>query len=72
MRVTRALAIATLVGFAATSPMGCNQSTDVPLAPAPAVQDVPRVPISKDAKDVKKGGGPSSSGNMNRNPGADT
>ena len=72
MRIKRALALVTLVGFAASLPMGCNQSTDVPLAPAPAVKIEPSVPISKDPKAVKKGGGPSSSGNMNRNPGGDT
>src|SRR5262245_29059368 len=54
-----------IVAFAATLSTGCNQSTQVPLAPAPRVEETPPKELPKD----RKGGG---SGNMKRNPGGNT
>lgn len=47
--------------------VGC-ESSDVPVAEAPAPKPVESKPLPKE---VTKGGGTSSSGNMGRNPGAD-
>jgi len=66
MRMKPMLAVATLCGFAATLATGCGPS-EVPMVTAPAYQAPPAQPLPKD---VKKGGGPSSSGNMKMNPGA--
>lgn len=64
----RLIGLATLAGFAATLSIGCD-STEVKLQPAPPVAAPPPQPVPKD---VKKGGGPGSSGNMQTNPGAST
>jgi hypothetical protein len=55
-----------LAGFLATLSVGC--STDVPITPAPEPTPVPTKELPKEAK---KGGGPASSGNFKRDPGAD-
>lgn len=55
------------LGFAAVLSLGCSGGTSVPLAEAPPVTETPPQPVPTD---VKQGGGSSSSGNMNRNPGA--
>jgi hypothetical protein len=59
---------ATLAAFVAAWSMGCGQGTEVKLAEAPPP---PPVKIEPLPKDMKKGGGTSSSGNLHRNPGAD-
>jgi len=69
MRFRNLVAFSTLSAIVAGSAIGCNQGTEVGLAPAPAIKPAPSEPLPKDAK---KGGGASSSGNMNRNPGAST
>jgi hypothetical protein len=48
---------------------GCGEGTDVKLAPVPQLRPADSTPLPKDAK---KGGGPSSSGNSGKNPGANT
>jgi hypothetical protein len=65
MRLKRALSAATLAGFAATLSIGCVESTEVKLAPAPPVKESPRQELPKD----RKGGG---SGNMTKNPGGNS
>jgi hypothetical protein len=69
MRLRTAVTFSTLAALLAGTAIGCNQGTDVSLAPAPAVKVPESTPLPKDPK---KGGGASSSGNMNRNPGAST
>jgi hypothetical protein len=69
MRIKTCLVAAALAGLAVASSIGCSESTNVPLTSAPAVQAPPPQPVPKD---IKKGGGSGSSGNMNRNPGADS
>jgi len=66
-QLQRMIRVATLAGFATTLSIGCGQGTDVKLAPAPAVQVPPPAPVPKE---VKRGGGPTSSGRMQTNPGA--
>jgi hypothetical protein len=68
MRLKNILSLSTLAAFIATLSIGCNQGTDVPLTKAPEVAPAPVTPLPKE---VKKGGGPASSGNLQRNPGAD-
>jgi hypothetical protein len=67
MRFKTVLVFSTLAAFVATLATGCNQGTDVKLADAPPVK-VESGPLPKE---VKKGGGATSSGNAKRNPGAD-
>jgi hypothetical protein len=67
-QLQRILGLATLTGFVATLSIGC-EGTDVKLQDAPPVKAPAPVPIPKD---VKKGGGAGSSGNMQTNPGAST
>jgi hypothetical protein len=69
MRFKTVLSCSALAAFLATSVVGCSQSDEVRLAPAPPLPAVKSSPLPKDAK---KGGGPASSGNMNRDPGAST
>jgi len=66
-QLQRVIRLATLAGFAATLSIGCDQGTDIPLQEAPAVQAPPPKPLPKE---VRRGGGPSSSGRMQVNPGA--
>lgn len=61
------LGVLVLLGLAATMSLGCGEGTEVPLAEAPAIESVPTQELPKD---FRQGGGPNSSGNMNRNPGA--
>jgi len=67
MRLRKVLSLSTVVAIVAGSAVGCNQGTDVSLAPAPQLRPAESTPLPKEAK---KGGGSSSSGNMQRNPGA--
>jgi len=69
MRLRNVVAFTTLAAIVAGTAIGCNQGTDVSLAPAPAIKPAESEPLPKDRK---KGGGASSSGNMQRNPGAST
>jgi len=66
VQLQRVIRLATLAGFAATLSIGCD-STDIPLQEAPVAQAPPPAPLPKE---VKKGGGPTSSGRMQVNPGA--
>jgi hypothetical protein len=68
MRLKTVVSVATLAGFLATVSIVSGCGTDVPVTPAPAPTPVPTKELPKEAK---KGGGPTSSGNMKRNPGAD-
>jgi hypothetical protein len=68
MRLKKLVTFSTLGMFALTLSLGCGESTDVKVQEAPAPTPVPSKPLPKE---VKKGGGPSSSGNLGRNPGAD-
>ncbi len=67
MRGRKVWVLPTLGAFVAAWAIGCD-SSHVELAPAPAPTPVPTKELPKDPK---KGGGPASSGNMKRNPGAD-
>jgi hypothetical protein len=69
MRLRNVVTFPTLAALLAGTVIGCNQGTDVSLAPAPAVKAPESTPLPKEKK---QGGGASSSGNMNRNPGAST
>jgi hypothetical protein len=69
MRLRNILSVFTLAGFVATLTVGCGEGTDVKLAPAPQIAPAPSTPLPKD---TKQGGGPASSGNSGKNPGADT
>lgn len=63
------IGLATLAAFTLTCAWGCDQGTDVQLAPAqPTKLEGPK-PLPKEPK---KGGGPGSSGNMGKNPGANS
>lgn len=69
MRPRKMMAFATLSAFLLAWTAGCSQSTDVSLAPATPTKPQESAPLPKD---VKKGGGPGSSGNMGKNPGGNT
>jgi hypothetical protein len=68
MRLKNVASFSVLGVFVVTLSLGCGEGTDVKVAEAPAVKPGPVVPVPKT---IKEGGGPSSSGNMKRNPGAD-
>jgi len=65
MRFKTVLSFSTLAAFGATLAIGCTQGTEVQLAPAPPIAQPKPEPLPKD---VKKGGGPGSSGNSKMNP----
>lgn len=69
MNVRICLIAPVVAGLLVSLASGCGESTDIKVAPAaPAsASEVKEVP-----KDPKKGGGKSSSGNMNRNPGGNS
>jgi len=67
MRFRGAVIHSVLCGFVMGLSLGCGESTEVQLAPAPAMKPAETQPLPKDAK---KGGGHGSSGNMKKNPGA--
>jgi hypothetical protein len=67
MRLKTVVSVSTLAAFVATWAMGCGQGTDIPLAKVPPESPGTPQPLPKD---LRKGGGPGSSGNMKRNPGA--
>jgi hypothetical protein len=67
MRLRNMIGLSTLGVFALTLALGC-ESSDVKVADAPAPKPVESKPLPKS---VTAGGGPSSSGNLGRNPGAD-
>ena len=72
MRVKSMVVGVTSLGVAAAmlvTGAGCGDSGNVPVIKAPPVDAGPSQPLPKDPK---KGGGASSSGNMDRNPGAST
>jgi len=58
---------AALAGFAVSAVAGCGDQGNTKIIDAPPVAPGETKPVPAD---VKKGGGKSSSGNMNRNPGA--
>jgi len=66
MSVKRVIVTATLLGCASALSLGCG-GTDVPVIKVEAAQSGPSKPLPKD---IKQGGGSSSSGNMKMNPGA--
>lgn len=68
MRFRKVIGSTILGAFVAGSMIGCTGGTDVEVAKAPATTPAPPQELPKDPK---KGGGTSSSGNMQRNPGAD-
>jgi hypothetical protein len=68
MQFKTVLSFATLAALVATLAIGCIQSDEVRLAPAPPVELKGGAPLPKE---VRKGGGTSSSGNLGRNPFAD-
>jgi hypothetical protein len=68
MRFKNVVSLSTLGAFIATLAIGCSEGSDVTLTKAPAPTPAPPQELPKE---VKKGGGTSSSGNMKRNPGAD-
>ena len=67
MRSRNSIVFSTLAIFIASLALGC-QGTEVPITPAPASTPAPSQELPKE---TKKGGGPSSSGNLKRNPGLD-
>jgi hypothetical protein len=69
MRVRHVVSGSVICGFLMGLSMGCGESTEVKLAPAPAVKPLESQPLPKDPK---KGGGPGSSGNSSKSPGAST
>jgi hypothetical protein len=69
MRFKTVLSYSTLAAFVATLGVGCFQSDEVRLAPAPPANLSPTEPLPKE---TKKGGGPASSGNMKGNPGGNS
>jgi hypothetical protein len=68
MQLKKVVSFSTLGVFVASLAIGCTGGSDVSVANAPAPTPAPPQPLPKE---VKKGGGTSSSGNMGRNPGAD-
>jgi hypothetical protein len=68
MRPKNFVSFTSLGAFVVTLGFGCGQGTDVQLAPAPVETPGPTKEVPKE---VKKGGGPGSSGNLKRNPGLD-
>jgi hypothetical protein len=69
MKVKNAVVLSAVIGFTAASVVGCGDSSNPKVIDAPKVEPGEAKPVPKD---MKKGGGPGSSGNMNRNPGAST
>jgi len=68
MRCRNLVSSATLAAFMATLSVGCSEGTDVKLA-TPNVKTVEVYP-AKAPTDRKKGGGPGTSRDSTRNPGA--
>ena len=64
MRLKDVVRFSTLGVFVVALTLGCDQ-TKVEVAPAPAQQSLPKQAVPKERT---KGGGPGSSGNINRNP----
>jgi hypothetical protein len=69
MHIKKLLGTATLLGFAVTLAIGCDQGTNIPLEKAPPVNPGPSQPVPKEKT---QGGGPGSSGHMTQSPGANT
>jgi hypothetical protein len=68
MRLRNILGLGTLFAFVISLSIGCGEGTDVKVTKAPEPTAAPAgVPLPKE---VKKGGGAASSGNMKRDPGA--
>jgi hypothetical protein len=70
MRNRKVPCLATLGAFVAALAIGCD-SSDVQGIKVEEKTPPPPEAAEPVPKDVKKGGGPASSGNMKRNPGAD-
>jgi hypothetical protein len=68
MRFRHFVSLSTLAAFALTLSIGCGEGTDVKLANAPVPEKAPPKELPKE---LTKGGGPGSSGNMNRDPSKD-
>jgi hypothetical protein len=68
MRLKQVMGVSVLGTCALTLALGCGDSTDVKVQDAPAPTPAPSKPLPKE---ITKGGGPSSSGNLGRDPGAD-
>jgi hypothetical protein len=68
MRLKHVVSFTTVAVFVMTLAMGCGPGTDVKLADAPATDPGEVKPLPKKPQ---QGGGPASSGNAQRNPGAD-
>jgi hypothetical protein len=68
MQLKNVASFLTLGAFVVSLSVGCNQGTDIPLARVPPATPSPTKPAPKE---VKKGGGPGSSGHMQVNPGAE-
>jgi len=64
MRLKDVVSFSTFGVFVITITVGCSQS-DVSVVKAPPSAPLPSAPLPKD---VKRGGGPGSSGNMKGNP----
>jgi hypothetical protein len=67
MKIKQVSLLITFVGLTALLTSGCTGGSDVSVKQTPTVVAPPPKPVPAD---VKKGGGKTSSGNMNRNPGA--
>jgi hypothetical protein len=67
MRVKSMVGCATLLGFALMVGVGCNSEPEIAKAPPTKGGEVKPLP-----KEIRKGCGPGSSGNMKTLPGADT
>ena len=67
MRMRNVVAFSTLAAIIAGFAVGCDQGTNVDLAKVPVLKAAPTTPLPKEAQ---KGGGPGSSGNSSRDPGA--
>jgi len=70
MRIRKIVSLSTLGAFLAALAIGC-QSSDVELPKVPEKTPPPPDQSAPLPKEVTKGGGPGSSGNMKRDPGAD-
>jgi hypothetical protein len=69
MQLKKVIGFSTIGAFAVTFALGCGDTSDVKVADAPAPKTIAESkPLPKK---ITEGGGPSSSGNLGRNPGAD-
>jgi hypothetical protein len=71
MRLKNVVGLSTLGAFALTMAMGCGDTSEVKVADAPDYKPSEKIEAKPLPKEITKGGGPGSSGNLGRNPGAD-